>query len=321
MASNPTSPRLRGCTVVKTELPLMMHSTSDPVYAFCFKGAFLTQHHQYVFYYGAKAEELLLARLCLYSHTWQVLPSFRLEIAQHTNLVVLPLPWTGDNNHHQVLLGFENNCKLLTLSQLANSGGNATTDPPETTSVCFHLLQPPENGIQHINLSTLALDRLAVTSRPHYTILRRQTALQFCLVGDTVYILNALLGPLLDGVCVVKNQLWALKLTPSMSMTQINDEPQGQHDWKRRRRKEEKEPRNGNQTGRHTGRIRFVRKQERTLPYLRAFAERTSDLKGIAVYHLPDGEHWEDGPLQRQVDEEMLNNGEDGEEAAAFQEE
>ncbi len=124
-----------------------MHSTSDPVYAFCFKGAFLTQHHQYVFYYGAKAEELLLARLCLYSHTWQVLPSFRLEIAQHTNLVVLPLPWTGDNNHHQVLLGFENNCKLLTLSQLANSGGNATTDPPETTSVCFHLLQPPENGI------------------------------------------------------------------------------------------------------------------------------------------------------------------------------
>ena len=54
---------------------------------------------------------------------------------------------------------------------------------------------------------------------------------------------------------------------------------------------------------------------------MRAFAERTSDLKGIAVYHLPDGEHWEDGPLQRQVDEEMLNNGEDGEEAAAFQEE
>ncbi len=69
-----------------------------------------------------------------------------------------------------------------------------------------------------------------MTSRPHYTILRRQTALQFCLVGDTVYILNALLGPLLDGVCVVKNQLWALKLTPSMSMTQINDEPQGQHE-------------------------------------------------------------------------------------------
>ncbi len=84
---------------------------------------------------------------------------------------------------------------------------------------------------------------------------------------------------------------------------------------------EEKEPRNGNQTGRHTGRIRFVRKQERTLPYLRAFAERTPDLKGIAVYHLPDGEHWKDVPLQQQVDEEMLNNGEDGEEAAAFQEE
>ena len=84
---------------------------------------------------------------------------------------------------------------------------------------------------------------------------------------------------------------------------------------------EEKEPRNGNQTGRHTGRIRFVHKQERTLPYLRAFAERTPDLKGIAVYHLPDGEHWEDGPLQQQVDEEMLNNGEDGEEAAFFQEE
>ncbi len=54
---------------------------------------------------------------------------------------------------------------------------------------------------QRINLSTLALNCLAVTSRPHYMILRRQTALQFCPVGDTVYILNALLGPLLDGVC------------------------------------------------------------------------------------------------------------------------
>lgn len=252
--------------------------------------------------------------------------------------MVLPLPWTRDNNHHKVLLGFENNCKLLTLSQPANWGGNAATDPLETTSVCFHLLQLPENGIenfdwlqavadresrtvfvlcettftnektaegsldiyklnfkddflflrmlelahppeqplkrghfmavhedhlyigvvkkepkitivrsqrrqkelqflnevvskhdslvqlnpfqitillittftvflhtstfqQRINLSTLALNCLAVTSRPHYMILRRQTALQFCPVGDTVYILNALLGPLLDGVC------------------------------------------------------------------------------------------------------------------------
>ena len=80
-----------------------------------------------------------------------------------------------------------------------------------------------------INLESLVVERRPVTGRPSRATANLQANLQFAQVGDTVYALSALLGPVpndpTDRLGVVKNQLWALHL-PSLTMQHINDGPQ-----------------------------------------------------------------------------------------------
>ena len=86
-----------------------------------------------------------------------------------------------------------------------------------------------------INLESLEVESRPVGGdhRPSLATANLQVNLQFAQVGDTVYALNALLGPEPRTrrsanflrprfLVVVKNQLWALHL-PSLTMRQIND--------------------------------------------------------------------------------------------------
>ena len=156
MAKDPTAPRLRGCTVVQTEckcvftdddsmilsnpkynhilkesslfpftflittkpVPAMMQSKTKAARAFNFRAAFLTAEHLYGFYYKSYQQQMLLTRLCLFSQTWEKVPSFRLDIADDDDhFQAIPLPWEERN---QILLFYPDHCKLLKLSNGSN---------------------------------------------------------------------------------------------------------------------------------------------------------------------------------------------------------
>lgn len=155
MAKDPTAPRLRGCTVVQTEckcvfaddsmilshpkcnhilkessflpftflittkpVPAMMQSKTKAARAFNFRAAFLTAEHLYGFYYKSYQQQMLLTRLCLFSQTWEKVPSFRLDIADDDDhFQAIPLPW---EERSQILLFYPDHCKLLKLSNGSN---------------------------------------------------------------------------------------------------------------------------------------------------------------------------------------------------------
>ena len=99
----------------------------------------------------------------------------------------------------------------------------------EMDSVLLTTFFPPQLVI---DFEWLVAERSPVVGElPSRATANLQANLQFAQVGDTVYALNALFGPMpVNGdqnvLGVVKNQLWALHL-PSLTMQHINDGPQG----------------------------------------------------------------------------------------------
>src|SRR5699024_5343939 len=81
--------------ILSTTVPKFMQGKTPDDTAFRFLATFLTREHLYGFYYSNYDDTVRLARLCLFTKTWERVRGLSVTLPERTDdcLQVVPLPW------------------------------------------------------------------------------------------------------------------------------------------------------------------------------------------------------------------------------------